>query len=82
MIFQTATVIGIQFTICKKSFIAQNFLYAAGNGGMLTYNISGATPSKVNCSFSGSLSSYGRYYGQTADYKRENFYVQLLSLPL
>ncbi len=55
--------------------IAQNTLYATGNGGMLTYNISGATPSQISCSWSGNLSSYARYYGQTADYKRENYYV-------
>ena len=42
---------------------------------MLTYNISGATPSQISCSWGGNLSSYARYYGQTADYKRENYYV-------
>ena len=60
----------------RQISIAQNFMYLAGNGGMLTYNISGATPSKVNCSYSGHLYRFGRYYGQTPDYKREHFYAQ------
>ena len=55
--------------------IAQNTLYGTGVYAMKTFNISGATPSEISCPFQGTLYAYARYYGQTADYKRENYYV-------